>query len=69
MYHCMQCGLDFSTVEEYNRHIRLRACYSDDNMWNEPSTDRMVYTKSGDPIPLKDDISEFLNQDDDDYVP
>jgi|TARA_Y100000031_G_scaffold102431_1_gene112317 hypothetical protein len=36
---------------------------------NEPGNSRIVYTNSGDPIRAEDDISEFLNQDDDDYVP
>ena len=66
--YCENCRIDYGTKEDYNRHILNGNCM-DYPESNEPGNSRIVYTNSGDPIRAEDDISEFLNQDDDDYVP
>ena len=66
--YCERCGINFASIDEYNRHILQNLCLEDE-LLDESDNNRMVYTNSGDVIRAEDDISEFLNPDDDDYVP
>jgi len=65
---CNKCGNRFDSIREYNEHIVQDLCESNLTDYDDEADNRVVYTKSGDPIKASDDISEFLNQDDDDYV-
>ena len=66
---CKHCKGEFSEIRDYNQHILHCNCNNTSSNYYEEEDHEIVYTKSGEPIRAEDDISEFLNQDDDDYVP
>jgi hypothetical protein len=66
---CTKCNTHFSSKEKYNNHVLNPTCSPtevDDHEGYE--NNQIVYTNAGDPIRAQDDISEFLNEDDDDFV-
>ena len=67
---CNCCNTNFSNKKEYNEHVIQNNCSEfTPNSFEDNDRNEIVYTNHGDPIRADDDISEFLNQDDDDYVP
>ncbi|MBC8196599.1 MAG: hypothetical protein H8E60_01795 [Candidatus Marinimicrobia bacterium] len=66
---CTKCNTLFSSKEKYNNHVLNQTCSAiENNSHNEYEDNHIVYTNAGDPIRAQDDISEFLNEDDDDFV-
>jgi len=67
---CKHCKGEFSEIRDYNEHVIHNNCSEfTPNSFEDNDRNEIVYTNHGDPIRAEDDISEFLNQDDDDYVP
>ena len=68
--YCKKCHANFSDKEQFNKHTISENCFmKTSEEYNDFKDNNIVYTNYGDPIREDDDISEFLNQDDDDYVP
>lgn len=66
---CTKCNTNFSSKEKYNNHVLNQTCSPIEiNGHDEDEDNQIVYTNAGDPIRTQDDISEFLNKDDDDFV-
>lgn len=66
MYVCKVCGKKFS-FSEFESHKYTSLCGKEYDDVQETNMNRSYYNESGPAISIADNLSEYLNQDDDDY--